>query len=242
MSLKRWIDEIWKGEWQSQHFCFQRSLFLTHTIKKHGIAAALHLKHTKMCVWNQVRGKQEAALLAYDQGSFLEHTKISTPFTGFCKDPKHKYWLLFFETSAHYSISQGTCPFRGCQILLFPFPCTWKTSKALCTHKCEWDQEEKPHFRALHSPSRQVDKPQKVRKDRFPTCQCFAHLRQSRDCSWLPGRAEQGQPTHAAASPPALLPSRLEQHFHWFTKHPRRGLFLELISFRLLHLALPRHL
>lgn len=25
--------EIWKGEWQSQHFCFQISLFFTHTIK-----------------------------------------------------------------------------------------------------------------------------------------------------------------------------------------------------------------
>lgn len=193
-----------------------------------------------------------------------------------------KFFIL--ETSAHSRISQGTWPFRDCRILPFPFSYTWKSSKALCTLKCKWDQGkrlisepsttqadkwtslqqlekaarlsvytqmwarqgEKAHFRALHCPSRQVDKPQKIRKDRFPTCHCFAHLsfphRQGRDCSWLAGRAEHGQPTHAAASPPALLPSRLEQHFPWFTKHPRRGLFLELISFPLLHLAIPRHL
>lgn len=68
----------------------------------------------------------------------------------------------------------------------------------------------------------------------------FPHTR-SRDRSLLPGRAEHGQPTHVAASPPALLPPRPEQ-LHWFTKHSRRGLFLELISFRLLHLAIPSHL
>lgn len=84
----------------------------------------------------------------------------------------------------------------------------------------------------------------RLKKDRFPLAPCLSvlsasvSLTQTRDCSFLPWKAKHGQSTHGTASPPVFLPSRAEQHFSWFTEPPQSGLFLELISFHLLHLFL----
>lgn len=133
--------EIWKGEWQSQHFCFQISLFFTHTAKNHNIATAPYLQYIKNCIWNQV-----AALSARDKGPFLETcSEVHTNF--------HRlHWVLekalriitgsfVPKTSAHFLTSQGIWSLGVQNFAMFPSSFTHKSSK-VCSDTSKTGERE----------------------------------------------------------------------------------------------------
>lgn len=126
------------------------------------------------------------------------------------------------ETPARREFPRELGPFGTAEFCCFLFPTLVKAPR-LSAHSQASGIRKNAHSRALHThyPSGQVHKPPAPRRsDRTESLPLHIsvcvppqfHPQTKQRLLLAAGRAEHGQRTHAAASPPALLPPRLEQH------------------------------